>query len=328
MTVTLTRAPGSAYRELWKVAAADPTMAVSFLRPGGRGRHFPDTIAELLHASGRIQPSIAKTTRAVTRGDIGRLQVGLARSRRDIVILNADQLSGPDAELLRLCVQRASVNLTLVADEGVAPDVAHLVTPHGCVSPPDELLEAWQTRPGAGRRADTWDCQAALAPTSGDKAGCQDHKDALECVLAWFPHALVKGTATPLTVRVRLHELLAQSTQYALRVWPHARDIYNGARLAATLVELPAKAYQYAKVLDLAVDASTLTYGGITYPIPMEVRPIFEVARADKQADGFNANASLLLPRQGRIAQFRTPKRSAAQPPGSFAAASTPWQTR
>lgn len=159
-----------------------------------------------------------------------------------------------------------------------------------------------------------------LAPTSGGKPGCQDHKDALECVIAWFPHALVKGTATPLTVRVRLHELLGQSTQHALRVWPHARDIYNGARLAATLVELPAKAYRHAKVHDLAVDASTLTHGGVTYPIPVLVRPIFEVARADKQADGFTMNASLLLPRQGRIAQFRTPKATTARPSRSISA--------
>lgn len=317
MTTYLAHASGKTFEALWSHAAADTGMVVSFLRQGSRGRFVSDTIAELLYGSGRVQPTLLDKIRAVTRADLGRLQVGLQRSRRDIVLLHADRLKPLDRELFALCAARAGVDLYLVAEQ--LPLEPGDEIPDGLVLvDPVDMLATWAARDTAGGRGSRWPCHAALTPLSGMAAKCSEHSDAVECALAWFPHALQTAASTPRTVAVRLHELLGMSPEVALRVWPHARDVYRGCLVASDVIGLTARDHERARIQDLSDDASTIVCGETTYAVPELARDVLHVARADKLADGLSPATNLLGVRPSKISRYRSgTSRSGHRPPSA-----------
>ena len=180
-----------------------------------------------------------------------------------------------------------------------------------------DLLAAWAARDTAGGRASRWPCHAALTPQSGLAAQCSDHSDAVECVLAWFPHAIQTAASTPRTVAVRLHELLGVSPEVALRVWPHARDVYRGCLVASDVIGLTARDHERARVQDLSDDASTIVCGETTYEVPELARDVLRVARADKLADRLSPATNLLGVRPSKISRYRSGTRQSSRRPPS-----------
>lgn len=317
MTTYLAHASGNTFEALWSHAAADTGMVVSFIRQGSRGRFVSDTIAELLYGSGRIQPTLMDKTRAVTRADLGRLQVGLQRSTRDIVLLHADRLKPSDRELFAMCAARAGVDLHLVSEQPPPKPGDEFLDGLVLVDPAD-LLAAWAARATAGGRGSRWPCHAALTPQSGLDAQCLEHSDAVECALAWFPHALQTAASTPRTVAVRLHELLGVSPEVALRVWPHARDVHRGCLVASDFIGLTARDHERARIQDLSDDASLLVCEEATYEVPELARDVLRVARADKLADGLSPATNLLGVRPSKISRYRSgARRSSRRPPSA-----------
>lgn len=120
------------------------------------------------------------------------------------------------------------------------------------------------------------------------------------------PARLRDRAGLPLAIRTRLYELSRVSTDWALRVWPHARDIHHGAALAARQMDLPAAARRAARVEDLSADASTLTWQGNTLEVPEACREVLHVARADKVADGFAPAVSLFQVRDTSLQRYVT----------------------
>lgn len=303
MTVTLIDA-GDHFRQLWKEARSDSGTALGWIWPGGHGRLFSDTIEELLVGASVSQPTVIASPRQVTRGDLARLQVGLAQVKRDVFILNAERLLAWDAHLLNLCTTRAGVDLILLCEDTPNPDLAAWATATCTTLTPDEGLDFMRARATSRGRAHIWDCQAALPVSSGLHAACSQHASAADCVLAWFPHAVITGRSSPAPIRARLHELTRMDAENRWRIWVHARDTFHGAQHAAVEAGLPANVVKNACLDDLSPDCRGITVDGDTYEVPDQPGRLLGQRRTILHAEGLLGSGRLFAVHQARTHRY------------------------
>jgi len=292
------------YRGLWKAGIYDSTMALGWVRPGGRGRYFADTIEDLLLGASVAQPSVLESPRKVTRGDLGRLQVALRRSGRDVLVRNAEHLTPWDAYLLNLCTSRAGVNLILLCEQEPPVDLASW-TDDVCVDiTGEEALELLTSRPGHNTRQAPTPCEAALPIGAGTQPPCSAHASATECALESFPHAVATARSGSASIRARLHELTRTDPANQWSIWTHARDTFHGATRAAEAAQLPAEAIRDACLSDLSVDGTTLTIGQDTHGIPEGPGSVLATQRDIKIAEGFPYDTHLIKVRQAHADRY------------------------
>lgn len=308
MTASLAVCRGGEHQGLWEAAAYDTGIAVAVMRPGSGGRHFADTVADLLAGAGRIQPTVVPSPRAVTRVDLGRVQVGLAQSARDVAIVHAQRLAPADAALLLLCTARAGVDLYLLADAEPGPALATWAATAAPAVEPAELLQRLAARPGHDTRRAQSPCHAALELGAGIRPTCPRHASAVDCAVDWFPHAIATARATPAAVRARLHELARLDPEGAWPIWAHARDTHLGAQAAARAAGLPASAVRGARLRDLSRDGTRLTRDGTAYDVPAGPASVIATQRDVKDADGLATGSTLFGIRPGSVSRYRQPR--------------------
>jgi hypothetical protein len=303
MTVTLINA-GDHFRELWNEARNDSSLALGWIWPGGHGRLFSDTIEELLVGAAVSQPTVIASPRQVTRGDLARLQVGLTQVKRDVFILNAERLMAWDAHLLNLCTTRAGVNLILLCEGEANPELAAWATATCTTLAPDEGLDFMRTRPTSLGRAHVWDCQGALPVGSGLQAACREHASAADCVLAWFPHAVITGRSSPAPIRARLHELTRTDPVNRWRIWMHARDTFHGTQHAAMEAGLPANIVKNACLDELSPDCLSITVDGDIHEVPDQPGRLLGQRRTILQTEGLPGTGRLFAVHQARTHRY------------------------
>jgi hypothetical protein len=308
MSVTFTHA-GSLHTRLWESVTFDSSMAFALMRPGIVGRYFGECVSDLLSAAGRMQPTVSPAMREVKRVDLGNVQVGLARSGRDVTVLGAERLSASDAQLLHVMTSRAGVNLYLVTEGEASAQLGHWAQKTAHLVTGEELYVQWQRRQGANGRRDSWECQRALTPGVKDNQTCAEHKTLTACVLAWFPHALATARASPRQVRSRLYELASNNAPESWDIYAHARDSYYLALKAAEAADLPESIVSSAKIRDLSRDGTKLAASrGHTYQIPAGPSVVLAARRDVKTADGFAPESTLFQVRETTVKRFLLPR--------------------
>jgi hypothetical protein len=301
MSATLTQA-GEQYADLWRAATYDSNMAIAVMRPGAAGKSFADTVSDLLGTSGRIQPTFSPALREVKRADLGRVQVGLAYSRRDVTILGAERLSAADAQLLHVVTARAGVRLYLVSEEPPEPQLTRWGQKHAKLISGEELRKEWGTRPSAGGRRNEWACHPAMRLETISNPACDVHESVTGCVLAWFPHALATARTSPRYVRARLYELSRSDGPDRWDVYAQARDTYYPALKAAEAADLTHSVISTAKIRDLSRDGTQLrTENGRIFQIPEGPSKVLAARRDVKVADGFAPESTLFHVRQTSV---------------------------
>lgn len=303
MTSYLIRAQHQ-YRDLWKAGIYDSTMTLGWVRPGGRGRYFADTIEDLLLGASVAQPSVLESPRKVTRGDLGRLQVALRRSGRDVLVRNAEHLTPWDAYLLNLCTSRAGVNLLLLCEQEPPVGLASWTNDVCVALTGEEALEFLTSRPGHNTRQAPKPCEAALPIGAGTRPTCSTHASATECALESFPHAVATARSGSASIRARLHELTRIDPANQWAIWTHARDTFHGAIRAAEAAQLPAEVVREACLSDLSADGATLNVSQKAHAIPEEPAAVVATQRDIKFAEGFPTDAHLFKVRQAHADRY------------------------
>lgn len=303
MTAYLIRGQGQ-YRDLWKAGIYDSTIALGWVRPGGRGRYFADTIEDLLLGASVAQPSVLESPRKVTRGDLGRLQVALRRTGRDVLIRNAEHLTPWDACLLNLCASRAGVNLMFLCEQEPPGDLTSW-TDNVCVGlTGEEALKRLTSRPGHNTRQAPTPCEAALRIGAGTQPTCSAHASATECALESFPDSVVTARSGSASIRSRLHELTRIDPANQWSIWTHARDTFHGAIRATEAAQLPSEVIRDARLSDLSADGATLTVGQDTYAVPDGSASVLAAQRDIKVAEGFPYDTHLFKVRQAHADRY------------------------
>jgi hypothetical protein len=180
---------------LWELATFDTDTAVIRLAPSDGPQAQGRIISSILLTTGTAQATTG-TSRTITRADIGRAQVALARTGMDVVVIGGLRtVPGRDLEALSGAVHAAGRTLYLIdgSSETVTPRTSIYRDIHRKAEAASltEAITLLEDRPGRDGRRVAWPCQQAL-PTgagTGPAPGCSRHVDAVECVLAWVGHA-------------------------------------------------------------------------------------------------------------------------------------------
>jgi len=295
---------GDSHRDLWVAATYDSSMALTWIRPGGHGRLFTDSLEELLLGASVIQPTIIESPRQVTRGDIPRLEVALKATRFDLAVMNAERLSAWDGHLLNLCAARAGVDVYLICE--VEPQGPLAAWAGSTLSRQDSeaMLDHMANRPSAEGRRHTWACAKAVAIGAGAAPRCEQHVSAAACVLTWAPHAVATVRLSPPALRARLHELARQDDESRWPIWTRARDTYRGAQQAAGAAGLTRAQLKSVRVGDLSRDGRTLRMDGRSLALPEGPASVIRARRDIKVAEGLGREAGLFAVQDARVAEY------------------------
>ena len=287
MTTRLLTAGISTLAQVLNAAVYDTGFAVGTVEPGAtRGRGFPCLLAELLLACGRAQPSNTPT-RQVTRADIGRITVAARAVQRDLVVFGSHQLNVSDANLLHLIAHRAEVDLWLVADNFLPPDIINWSHGRATRVSAEDALTRWACRTSAQQRRAGWPCDTYLQTSTTGQVHCERHRDVVDCVLEWFPHAFVTARVTPAQIRTCLFELTALHPESKWRVWARARDHYKGLMRALTTWDVDGADLAGVRLSALNRTATTLSLNSGIFTIPSSHRELVAAHRDVRLADGF-----------------------------------------